>query len=146
MDIPHDAWVIVADGEKFLLLRNEGDAEYPNLQVLTQRETRNPPTRAQGADRPGRYPDPGPGQRSAVEQTDWHRLGEERFAKDLAERLRDWAMRGRFERLIMVAAPRVLGVLRDEMHDEVRRRIVAEVDKDLSNHPVDRIEQILKGV
>jgi protein required for attachment to host cells len=31
--IPHDAYVFVGDGRKALLLRNEGDAQYPNLKT-----------------------------------------------------------------------------------------------------------------
>lgn len=142
MDVPHNAWILVADGEKFLLLRNEGDREYPNFQVITHREIVNPPTREQGTDQPGRYNDAGVG-RSAVEQTDWHWLGKERFARDLAERLHDWAYRQRFDKLVVVAAPRILGVLRPAYHEEVQKRLLAEVAKDLSNHTVEKIEQIL---
>ena len=32
----HNIWVLIADGEKALFLRNEGDAEYPNLQVVRE--------------------------------------------------------------------------------------------------------------
>ncbi|MFP3942837.1 MAG: host attachment protein [Alphaproteobacteria bacterium] len=143
MDIPHDTWIVVADGEKFLLLRNEGDEEYPNFQVITHHEVPNPPTREQGTGQPGRFDDAGVG-KSAVEQTDWHWLGKERFAKDLAEKLHDWAYRKRFGKLIVVAAPKILGVLRPNYHEEVQRRLLGEVDKDLSNHTVRKMEQILK--
>jgi cell division protein FtsL len=33
MRVPHNALVLVADGRKMLLLKNEGDAEHLNLQV-----------------------------------------------------------------------------------------------------------------
>ena len=36
--LKHDGWLVVADGEKALFLRNEGDAEYPNLIVETAQE------------------------------------------------------------------------------------------------------------
>lgn len=144
MDIPYDAWVLIADGEKFLLLRNEGDEDYPNLQVVGHEEIENPPTREQGTDQPGRYNDAGVG-KSAVEQTDWHWLEKERFAKHLAERLHKWAYEDRFSRLIVVAAPKILGVLRSVLHDDVAKRLYGEIDKDLSNHTVEKIEKILKS-
>lgn len=51
--LKHDTWVLVADGEKALFLRNEGDAEYPNLEVVREMHDDNPPTREQGTDQPG---------------------------------------------------------------------------------------------
>ena len=51
--IPHDAYVFVGDGRKALLLRNEGDAQYPNLKTENVYENDNPPTREQGTDKPG---------------------------------------------------------------------------------------------
>ena len=34
IQIPANAWVLVGDGEKALVLQNEGDATYPNLRKL----------------------------------------------------------------------------------------------------------------
>ena len=145
MKIPHDAWVLVLDGEKFLLLRNQGDEDIMDLRIIDHEEVVNPPTRSQGTDRPGRMPDDGPGMMSAMNETDWHALEKERFADDMADRLRKWAMENRFERIVVVADPRSLGELRKEYHQTVRDRIAAEIDKDLTNMPVDRIEAVLRG-
>lgn len=143
LKIEHDAWVVVADGEKALILRNEGDAVYPNLQVFREMRDDNPPTHEQGTDRPGRMPNIGGRHRSAVEETDWHRIEKERFAAEIAERLYKLAHRGAFKKLIVVAPPTVLGDLRKELHKEVSDRIVAEVPKTLTNHPIDEIEKHL---
>ena len=67
MRIRNGTWVVVADGEKFLLLRNDGNAERIDLRVIRHREVESPPTREQGSDKPGRFDDPGPG-RSTAEQ------------------------------------------------------------------------------
>ena len=53
------------------------------------------------------------------------------------------AHKNRFEKLVLVAPPRVLGELRQELHKEVQDRIVGEVPKTLTNHPIDRIETLL---
>jgi protein required for attachment to host cells len=42
--------------------------------------------------------------------------------------------------LIIVAPPRALVDLRRAFHKDVKERIVAEVGKDLTNHPVAEIE------
>ena len=62
-------------------------------------------------------PDTGQGQRSALQEVDWHRLAKERFADDLADTLYGLAHKGRFDRLVICAAPRVLGDLRDRLQD-----------------------------
>jgi protein required for attachment to host cells len=142
MKLAHDTWVLVLDGEKFLMLRNQGDEQLINLEVLDHEEIRNPPTREQGTERPGRMSDVGLGN-SAVGQTDWHALEKERFASDIAGRLKDWALKNRFDKLVVCADPKTLGNIRPEYHVEVERRIVAEIAKDLTSIPVDEIERIL---
>lgn len=143
LKIPHDAWVFVGDGEKAMILRNEGDELYPNLVVQRVFEQDNPPTRLQGTDRPGRYNDVGPGHKSALETTDWHRFEKEQFAKEMADRLYRQAHAGRFDRLVVVAPPAILGRLRQEFHGEVAKRVIAEIDKDLTRHPVGEIEKLI---
>jgi protein required for attachment to host cells len=142
--LAHDIWVLVADGEKALFLRNEGDAQYPNLQVVRKLREENPPTREQGTDAPGRT-GLGGTPTSAMEETDWHRIAKERFADEIAERLYAMAHRGDFDRIVLVAPPAVLGAMRQKLHKEVTERIEAEVPKTLTGHPVDQIEKILKA-
>jgi protein required for attachment to host cells len=145
MKIETGTWVLIADGEKYLLLRNTGDAELLDLRVLDHVEQENAQTRDQGTDRPGRFDNPaGPG-RSAVAETDWNRLGKERFTKELAERLRLGALRDEFRALVIVADPRTLGVLRPALHKAVLERVTGELDKDLTGAPVDELEAALKA-
>lgn len=135
-------WAVVADGAKALILVNEGTDARPVMSVLDKaRLDSNPPTREQGTDRPGRMPDPGAGQRSAMEVTDWHELAEAGFLRDFAERLNRAAEAGRFERLILVAPPKALGTLRPALGAATRSRIVAEIGSDLTGHPVSEIER-----
>lgn len=140
--LAHDIWVLVADGEKALFLRNEGDAEYPNLQVVRTVHEDNPPTREQGTDAPGRTGQGGTIS-SAMEETDWHRIAKERFADEIADRLYRMAHRGDFEQIVVVAPPQVLGEMRQKLHKEVQARVAAEVPKTLTGHPVFEIEKIL---
>src|SRR5690606_36315101 len=102
----------------------------------------NPPTREQGADKPGRLDDVGMG-RSTVEQTDWHEIEKTRFASALAEKLRAWALDGRFDHLVLVADPSTLGELRSRLHPKVKSALEGEIAKDLTNLPVDAIEKAL---
>lgn len=141
--IPHDAWVLVGDGEKALFFRNTGESFKPNLEVIRVLEHENPPQREQGTDAPGRQTDGLGPHSSAMENTDWHVLEKERFAKTLAERLYKAAHRNEFRELVLVAPPTTLGALRKSLHQEVTSRISAEVDKTLTGHSVPEIEKIL---
>ena len=142
MNTVHTTWVAVADGEKALLFRNDDTDRKPILSVIRKEEIENPPHREQAANRPGRMQDDGAGgaQRSALDDTDWHELGKERFAADFAGILNKAALEHRFDRLVLVAPPQALGRLRAELRDDVSQKIVAEDASDLTNHPLEKIE------
>lgn len=139
--------VVVADGEKALFLENASDGEDVNLQVRRKHEQDNPPDRDQSANERGRMLDGADkgGPRSAFEDTDWHQLAKERFADDLADILYKKAHNGEFDRLVLVAAPSVLGDLRGKLHQEVSNRVIGEIPKTLTNHSVDDIEAMVKS-
>jgi protein required for attachment to host cells len=141
--LKHGIWALVADGEKALFLKNEGDALHPNFQVVREIENENPPTREQGVERPGRHSDGPSAHNSAYAETDWHRLGKERFADELADRLYKMAHRGDFSRILLVAPPLVLGELRKKLHQEVSDKVVGEIPKTLTNQPVYEIEKLI---
>ncbi|GGL57635.1 host attachment family protein [Wenxinia marina] len=143
-NIRNGDWVVVADGEKALILENRTDGEDPFLEVIRKEHEENPPDREQKTDRPGRGHDTGPNQRSGMDEADFHELQKERFADDLADILYRYAHRGRFDRMVLVAGPQVLGNIRPALHKEVSDRIVGEVHKVLTNHPVREIEKIVK--
>lgn len=143
--LKHGMWVVVADGEKALFLRNEGDVKYPNLQVVREMAEDNPPTRDQGTDRPGRLSDGPSVHRSAVADTDWHKVAKERFAVEIAARLYRMAHRGDFDRIVLVAPPLVLGELRKNLHKEVEDKVEAEISKELTGRTIVEIEAILVG-
>ena len=143
--IPHAACIVVADGKRALFLHNDGDEIYPNLHTARVLEQENPATHEQGSDRPGRSSDSAEGHRSTFEETDWHRLEEERFLGRVAQLLREGVNAGRYEKIVLVAPPAALGILRKAMDRQVSSRIIAEVGKDLTNQPVPDIEQALTG-
>lgn len=143
MLLAHNSFVVVADGRKMLFFRNEGDAAYPNLELVRLREQDNPPDREQSSDAPGRAFSSWGNGRSAYQETDFHQLEEDRFASETAELLKKRAFDNDFEKLLIVAPPRTLGELRKHYHKEVEQRLIGEIPKDLTGHPVDEIEKII---
>lgn len=144
LQIPHEAWVLIGDGQKALILKNEGDAEVLNLRRLDVQEQDNPPTRELGTDRPGRLADGSSSHRSATEPTDFHSLEEQRFAVSTAERINRAAHENAFRHIVIVATPRTLGALRKQLSKEAQQRVIAEIDRDLTKHPIPEIEKLLR--
>lgn len=143
--LPQGAWVLVADGEKALFLVNKGDDQDMHLIVREKEEKDNPQAQDWAANRPGRFNDGPSVHRSAVEDTDWHVLEKERFAAELADELYKAAHKGKFDRIVIVASRLVLGELRDTLHQEVTDKIILEVPKVLTNHTLDKVEDILSS-
>jgi protein required for attachment to host cells len=143
--LKHGLWVVVADGEKALFLKNDGDAKFPDFSVVKEMQQENPATREQGVERPGRHSDGPSAHNSAYAETDWHRLGKERFADEIAERLYKMAHRGDFDDIVLIAPPQVLGEMRKKLHKEVAEKVRSEIPKTLTNQPVWDIEEVLKA-
>jgi protein required for attachment to host cells len=141
--IPKAALILVGDGRKALFLVNRGSSTHPELQVERVLQQPDLATREQGTDRPGRYQSNDITSRSAFAETDWHQLAQHRFAGEIAAALYQSAHAGRFEQLILVAPPKVLGELREQLHEEVRSRIAAELPKDLTSQPIPEIARTL---
>ena len=141
--IAHNSLILVGDGQKALFFRNKGNPQHVALVVERILEQDNPPTREQGTDRPGRSVASLGATRSAMDEVDWHYLAKERFADELAEALYRHAHANRFDRLVIIAPPKILGSLRKAFHAEVVNRIAAEIAKELTTHPVSEIEKLL---
>ena len=110
MNLPNNTLVLVADGRKMLFLRNHGEAAQIDLRVEAHREQDNPRNQDQASDAPGRSFASVGTRRSAMEESDFHQIEEDRFAAEAADLLRERALRGDFDALVVVAPPRTLGV------------------------------------
>jgi protein required for attachment to host cells len=147
MSIPHNAVVFVGDGRKALFLRNAGDEKFLNLKTEQVFVDQNPATHDQGTDRPGRLfaGATARDKRSALEPTDWHELEQHRFARMVADAFEKLVRERKVKAVVIAAPPRILAELRQALHGDVKARVMAEVDKDLTKHPVYEIEKHLVG-
>jgi protein required for attachment to host cells len=90
------------------------------------------PDRELETDKPGRRFGGTDGNRHAVDgerSTERHEI--EQFAKEVARTLDGARTRHEFDRLVLVAGPRMLGLLRDALPAPCRSVIAAEIGKDL---------------
>jgi protein required for attachment to host cells len=132
MKVPRRALVALANGKRFVLMRNVGEMFEPRLERIGELDLELTNFSA-GT----RHQDPA-GQRSG--STD---LDELAHGAAIAEWLNDKALKGRLGQLVIAADPKTLGQIRQHCHPEVRTRIVGEVAKDLINSPVPDIERAL---
>jgi protein required for attachment to host cells len=115
----------VADRERLVEVDNlvNPDARLQNREIDTDARTRFPG---------GNTSDP---EVDAVE----HR--NELFAKRVADYLESARNDQRYEQLVLVAAPKMLGQLRQELDKEVKKLVLDEVPKDLSWFNAQEIER-----
>jgi protein required for attachment to host cells len=132
MQVPHMALVVLADGEKCVLMRNVGQPLDPRLERVTDLDLELTNFSA-GV----RHQDPA-GQRNG--STD---LDELAHGAAIGEWLSTQALRGGIEQVVIAAEPKTLGQIRQHCHQELQNRIVGEVAKNLINSPPAAIAQAL---
>jgi protein required for attachment to host cells len=145
MAIPHGALVLVADGKKMLWLRNHGDSELIDLRTESHDERADPMDREIKTDAPGTQAQRWGDARPAMDETDFHQQGEDRWIRDAAEEVNRRALKNDFEALAVVVPPKALGQFRKKLHKEAERRLVLTVNKEMTDRPIADIEELLVG-
>lgn len=128
-NVPAGTLVVVADGRKARMFRNVGDG---TELVLRQDETMN------AADIPLQGPSGVAPPQLSPQEND-----ERTFAKHVAQKLNDGALRQEYAQLVLVADPNTLGEIRPQLHKEVQDRLIGEVAKTLTNAPLEDIQRAL---
>ena len=124
MILPPGTVVVVADGTTLKLFRNRGTE--PKLDLVEFDHAAITPV------------NPGSGSRhhSELSNPDPHRQAEDGFAVASANFLNRLALDGSLEGLFVIADPRTLGELRKHFHGTLQAKILGEISKDLTDHPV----------
>ena len=125
MKLPKGAVVAVVDGERLVMFRNTGDGE-PQLSAI--------PTPAVDDAGSGSG-----GHRSSAANPDNDTQAEDGFANGVADVLNRWALSGKLDELVVIAAPKTLGELRKNWHKELQAKLIGEIDKDLTGQSGDQI-------
>ena len=147
MSLAHNTLILVADGRKALFLRNEGDGQRVNLRTASHRERADRKNSDIKTAPSGQSPAPaGSGLfGGTMGEPDFHQQEEDRFARELAEKINAMALDGAFDELVVIAPARTMGELRPLWHKETARRIVGEHVKEMTGRPVEDIEALLVG-
>jgi protein required for attachment to host cells len=126
---PTVTWILLADAQTSHVFVHEGPgkglARSPVLSL-----TADPPV--EYSDHPGRsFSSHGHGS-SGMQRRDPSTQAEALFARTIATRLAEQVRASAFDRLILIAAPHMLGALREALDDDVATKVAAEIDKDLT--------------
>ena len=133
-------WVVVADGARARLLLHDGPGH--GLKPIPGYDFRalHPKDSDIVSDRAGRTFDRyGSGRHAMEPATSPHRHNKAEFARRLAKFLDGKHAEGDFDRLLIVAAPRTLGNLRPLLSKVLQSHLIAELAKDLTQIPDDKI-------
>lgn len=140
-------WILIADGTQARVLEHNGPGK--GLTTIKGLDWSIEPLQSQeiDSDKPGRGRSSTGSARSAMEpKTDPAQHREAEFVRSVASVLDKKALEGAYDRLVVAAAPIALGNLRKVMSDHVKKTIVAELDKDLTNIPTPSIDKHLDGI
>lgn len=136
-----DLWVMVADaGRARIFAMDPGGRPFNLVDELVHSPSRLPAGRLVSDDR-GRTRAGPDGPRSGLERrTRLHEREERRFAHRLACYLDEARRHERIGELALIAPPRFLGMLRQDLDPLVVRHVVATLDQDLSREVPERIQ------
>jgi len=133
-------WVLIADGAQARVLENTGPGK--GLRQVEGLDWSIEPLQAKdiNSDRDGRAPGGG------IEKSDPVAHRETEFVKSVAAALDKQQQAGAFDRLVIAAAPIALGDIRKAMSANVKKLVVAEINKDLTNIPTAKLDSHFDGI
>ena len=141
--LSHNARVLVTDGGRAIVFRNDGQVGKPDLRQFKVYAHDNPPSRELGTDKAPRVNESMGHRGSASEQTDYHQQAEDRFVKNIAQDMEADLKAGEFTELIVVAPPVALGVYRKAASPELQKATLMEINKDLTKHSAADVAEIV---
>ncbi|QOC21236.1 host attachment protein [Wenzhouxiangella sp. AB-CW3] len=136
--------ILVADAARARLFSREKKFSPPvEIDSLVHPESR---LRRQDlvSDRPGQvFESRTPGENINEEPTDPRTAEAASFARELAHKLREDRVHGGYKHLIVVAEPRLLGMLRKALDDDTRQTVVLEISRNLTRAKVGEIAEAI---
>jgi protein required for attachment to host cells len=133
-------WVAVADSARARLFATRNAlGPLEELETLVNPEARIP-QRELVSDAPGRsFRSVGRQRASMSSEVNAKQQDTLAFARQIAERLNEARVRGEYHKLVLVAAPAFLGVLREQLDKHVLELVCSTLDKDLTQLRADEL-------
>ena len=140
-------WILVASRTGATIFASQG----PHAAIDIAEQLENPRGRMQSSeleeDRPGRSFDrAGHGRHALSSEESARDRVEHDFALQLAELLDRRRCEGVFDQLIMIAGPKLLGMLREAINEPTRRLVKVELNKELRQPTQELLRKQLAGL
>ena len=126
-------WYIIADGGRARFVERDETGAYRTVLSFVAADMHKR-SRDLGLDRPARVKESANAARHAVEpRRDLHEAAKEDFIALVAEDIEDG--RDQFDRLVLIAPPRVLTELKQKLSKPIAKIVVSDLQKDLTKVP-----------
>ena len=142
MLISKNCLVFAVDGANISVFRNVGTAFEPVLDLIEETSAPVPRSSELGKDKPGRSSQSATVRKSAVEGSDLHQQAEDLLARQAAQQL-DSRSRNTKDGIVLVAAPRTLGMIRKHYKRETSESLTAEIAKDFGPQDAESLAKML---
>jgi len=130
---PNKTWIVLADTQAVRIVANDG----PNMGLYgVSTKGLNAPAVSVLSDAPGMTKAPVGPDRGSISERDLKTQAATSFAGAILDVLMDAHGRGAFQRLLIIASPTMLGILRQRMPQPLGDIIRAEIAKDLTQVPL----------
>jgi protein required for attachment to host cells len=143
-------WIVVAHEAGARFFENLGRGTGLELVEEIEHPDGRARDRDMASDRPGRSfrKNSGDPSRASMSQSEGpHDRAVADFARALANRLKDARVQNQYKRLVLVAPPRFLGLLRSSLDGPTAQLVMVSLDKDLAasktNELVDRLSKLI---
>jgi len=143
MHIKPDCLIIVADGQNASFLQNQDMGAHVKLSSLYAMTLANEASHNLGTDRPGHTQLGSSTRKASYEQADLHQVNEHRFLEQVAAKAQQLYKAHACNSLALIAEPRALGVLRQEIGAKLAGVTSLEIAKDYTKTAPADLEKIL---
>ena len=134
---PIVTWVVLANAETIRVVAHNGPGK--GLTALAGKKWQAPEILAPNDKAGVGHSIAGPGV-AAVRQTNRKLVSDTLFAKEVVDHLSKDCVSKKFDRLILISGPHMLGMLRASLDGPLRAALVGEIPKDLSAQSLTDVE------
>jgi len=136
-------WILVADTTRArIFTADTPSSPLEEIEDLSHSKSRLH-DREITSDLPGKIKSVGGGGHAYEQPTDPKKYEAEEFAHSIAQHLEDAHNEGRFEQLLIIAGPTFLGLLRNNLPDQIKKLVRFELDKEITTLSAADIRQHL---
>lgn len=140
---PKHTWIVIANARiaRIIEHRGTGSGLFASPDMVLHAEPAG-----EYSDRPGTGKSIAGPATPTVEMSDLQQQADLAFAHEISARLLKGQRKRSYDRLIIIASPHMLGLLRKSYHADFAEMIMAELDKDLTSLPLPELKKHIQTV